>query len=445
MSGITWKKAGQEERLKELWKEARKQYPTLQAASEALAEHFTDPDRSHHAVRSKLKYWIKEGEVEDLVTASAEVELEDARDAVSREREIERYKSERDQYKDKYREVLEHLAFQDEMVSLAREIIEPLPPVSPPPPPDLAGGDEDPQSDILDVSDFHFGETVSGEQMRGINEYDFQIGKKRWQYLVEKVIDLRTNHHGVVPVKELNLNFLGDMVGGVLHDKEEYAQGSIVERVFIGASVLAQGVYDLLGTYPLIKIRGVVGNESRMAVRKKYRGRYVNWDFILYHMMRQYLRDQDRIEWEIPQSFFTVATIEGKEHLILHGDDIRAWNGIPFYGIRRAVAQFTQLQNMQDTRLDYIHLGHFHQGTSLPAYRGEVLVNGAGMGTDEYAFVALRGGGPPTQWFVGAHEKYGITWRYRIDLSFADEEIDEPRYTGELFHNVQDQLEDMGL
>lgn len=439
MPGISWEKSGDIEALKTLWGEVRKTQPSLNHAARLISKQIKG--RSQNAVREKLTAMLEDGEIEDL--ARQDMDIEAAREAVTVDATVKRHKDDAKTWKKRYEEVLEELAFQDKMLSFAKEMIAPLPPIKPAAYRPKVKGKESPQSDILNISDWHLGETISGEEMRGINEYSFAIAKKRYQYLVETVLDIRRAHHAAIPVKALHVNLLGDMATGVLHDKPEYAEGTILERVFIGAALIAQGLRDFAAYYPHVHVRGVPGNEARMTIGKKYRGRYVNWDTLLYHVCRLYLKDQENIEWEIPQSFFTMATIEGKEHLLYHGDDIRSWMNLPFYGIQRAVSQFTQLQQMQDAKLDYIHLGHFHQATTLPSYRGEIFVNGSGLGTDEFAFVALRAAGPPSQWYLGAHPEKGISWRYRIDLSFADEIT--PRYEGSLTENIQRQLEEMGL
>lgn len=440
MAGRAWSE-DEVETLKTLWADARVQYPDTTSASRAAAEHM--PGRSFHAVYNKVKVLLDAGDLEPVV--SMDMDPEAARDVIERETEINQLRSELTDLGRKYRDTLDALSEQADLLALTSERLDALPAIKPPAPPKVSKFKEDPQSDILNISDWHIGETVSGIEMRGINEYNFEVMKARWQYLIDTVRSVRVNHHAVIPVETLNVNFLGDMIGGVLHDKPEYSEGHVLDRLLIGGAVIAQGLRELAATYPKIITRWVPGNESRITVKKQYRGRYNNWDIYLAHIVRQYLRDQENIAFEIPESFFTEAHIEGWTHLLYHGDDIKSWSGIPFYGINRAVGQFTQLQQMQEARFDYLHIGHFHQDAKLPKYRGEVFINGTGMGTDEYAFVALRAAGPPKQRFMGCHQRYGITWRLPINLEFATTEIEKPRYVGHLKGDLVNQLEAMNL
>lgn len=365
----------------------------------------------------------------------------------------------------KYRRLLRQQAFEERLLTAAKAFLKTFTPVKAPTIPRLPESlRETPQADVANWSDFHWMETVDFDEMRGLNAYNFDMGKKRLEFLVDSMLNIRFRHHSVIPVKELNLNILGDLVSGEIHDELLATnEASYMEAVYIGGSVLAQAIRELAGHYPQVHIRSVPGNHARKAKQKSFKQRYVSWDQMMVHNARLMLRDQKNITWHIPKSFFTVAEIEGFKHLLYHGDDIKSWAGIPFYGISRAIGQFQQLISAEPmahpdpekraesdrlyepTMLDYIHIGHFHQATSLPMPRGELFVNGALIGTNEFAMGAMRAHSQPIQWFMGCHPEHGVTWRYPINVRAAHVNIPETRYRGEITGEIVAELEKAGL
>jgi hypothetical protein len=75
-------------------------------------------------------------------------------------------------------------------------------------------------------------------------------------------------------------------------------------------------------------------------------------------------------------------------------------------------------------RVRYYCVGHHHTASTLSDVDGELLVNGAWIGTDPFSYNALAGYRDPCQWLHGVHEKYGVTWRLGIKLR---SEIETPK------------------
>jgi hypothetical protein len=63
---------------------------------------------------------------------------------------------------------------------------------------------------------------------------------------------------------------------------------------------------------------------------------------------------------------------------------------------------------------------------------GELLVNGAWIGTDSYAYNSFAGYREPKQWIHGVNPRKGITWRMDVQLRTKDEAKGPKRYKVEL-------------
>jgi hypothetical protein len=76
----------------------------------------------------------------------------------------------------------------------------------------------------------------------------------------------------------------------------------------------------------------------------------------------------------------------------------------------------------------YFCMGHYHSASSLSDIDGELLVNGAWIGTDQFSYNALAGYREPSQLLHGCNPKYGVTWRLNVKLRHDSERQGPKRY-----------------
>jgi len=173
-----------------------------------------------------------------------------------------------------------------------------------------------------------------------------------------------------------------------------------------------------------------------------FKKRYTNWDYVFYQFLSVFLANNKDIKCSFPKSFFLVKEIEGWNFLALHGDSIKSWMRIPWYGIERAMWRLGDLLQSKKINIDYRILGHFHNTGELDRRPGEIIVNGSLMGGTEFSLMSLFVFDRPTQLFFGVHREKGATWRYpiRLDLPGVDDvkpysytrELDAGKYMKEL-------------
>ena len=68
------------------------------------------------------------------------------------------------------------------------------------------------------------------------------------------------------------------------------------------------------------------------------------------------------------------------------------------------------------------------RASTLSDIDGELLVNGAWVGTDAYAYNSFSGYREPAQWIHGVNAKHGITWRMNVKLRHESETNGPKRY-----------------
>lgn len=270
---------------------------------------------------------------------------------------------------------------------------------------------------ILQISDIQAGTYISSSATGGLNEYDQHKLEKQFKQLLHSITSIITRHKLTTPIRKLNVHLLGDMVEGMgifigqaQHtDQDLYWQFMNLERL------LEWFLVELLYLFDVIECSCIGGNHGRVG-KKGENPHFVNWDVFLYEMLRKSLQNYDRIKWNIPLAWWYVDHIQGHNFLLLHGDDIKMWNGIPFYGINRADAKWTQLLASKDIYYDYMELGHFHSPSELPRVKGEIIINGCWPGGSMFALKSLMTSGRPRQNLFGVHPEHGKTWSYGLWL-----------------------------
>lgn len=322
-------------------------------------------------------------------------------------------------YKKKYNQTLHLETSMDKIVNTIKDIIIPFPV---PKAPKKIKPLETTTSEhaVLNFSDMHIGEIVKKEETK-YNDYNFRIFCQRWSFLVDTIIDLLVNKLKGYHFEKLWINILGDCVCGIIHDElTTHSDLNILQQAMWAPYVVAQGIADLRKNLPVetINITGVIGNHGRTEQKKYFKESWVSWDYVFYQTLGTLLSNDKTIICNFPKSFFELVNINNQNCLLLHGSDIRSWLGIPFYGIQRTAAEFSEMLASENLFFEYLILAHFHNAAWLQKIKGSTMINGSFIGPTEYSIGKLRKATPPSQLLFGMHSKKRKTWEYNIDLSF---------------------------
>lgn len=154
--------------------------------------------------------------------------------------------------------------------------------------------------------------------------------------------------------------------------------------------------------------------------------------------MQQRLSQNPRINMEIPLTWWQTKTINGFDFLFLHGEDIKAWNGIPYYRIDRADARYTKLLQMQKAGFHYFCIGHHHNQAQIDSPVGEKIVNGNWVGGTGFSLKQIMTSSIPSQLLFLVHPQKGKSITQKIRLDFSSEE--NPIGNEQAFENETIQL-----
>ena len=273
------------------------------------------------------------------------------------------------------------------------------------------------ESAVLLNSCYHIGETVDPLQMGGLNAYDFDIFTRRFQQLIDTTLSFTQENLRGYKFDELWFVHLGDAVSGIIHKELETSNClNIVEQVTLGACVVAQGIRELCAVFPRVIFLGLPGNHGRTEQKYYFKNKsQVNWDHVFYNYLALFLRDQPNITFRLPFSFWAGFSIKNWFFHASHGDTIKSWNGIPFYGLNREVAKWSQIAAARGQFYHYYIRSHFHTRGSMQTDIGENILNGSLIGAGEYS-IAIPGVSDPTQTLFGVHARHGKTWELPISV-----------------------------
>lgn len=287
----------------------------------------------------------------------------------------------------------------------------------------------DEEEQVLQVGDWHGYEVVDYGEMRGFNEFNYEIMCNRAWMLVEKALMFADRERKMCELKKLHVSLLGDMVSGDIHSElAKTNEGTAFEAVLAIGTVLAQAIAKLAQEYDEVEITGVVGNHGRMTKKPAYKRRvFDNLDNMVYQFAKTQLAsliDQGRVSFNVPPSIDCVVERMGWLTLIEHGDENRSNGGMPYYGFDRSDANIRKMNRKQmgdpetETSTHHIReMGHFHQYGILD---GPLVMNMALIGPNEYSMNKLKKSCPPGQITYFLNEAKGIVGWHPIWLRDAD-------------------------
>lgn len=254
------------------------------------------------------------------------------------------------------------------------------------------------------LSDLHCGEVVEPEAVNGLNDFNFDVLKRRMDSMLKSMVSFaRTRAY---PIEELHIWLLGDNLSGNIH--EELAQTNefpVAEQCWRVADLLAGWIEQLVPYYPKIVVTGVAGNHPRTQKPHASKQVHDNFDWLAYKIIETRLANYKSVSCDFPRSGFIVVKIAGVNVLLFHGDGIRStMPGVPFGGVMRRWNELNKQYATQGVHLDAGAFGHFHQPNVI---QGQLFGNGSVIGTNEFGLKNFGGGDKPTQLLLTFHEDKG--------------------------------------
>jgi hypothetical protein len=268
---------------------------------------------------------------------------------------------------------------------------------------------------IAILSDWQLGKTTPS--------YSSEICEQRVREYTEKqatIVGIQRSDH---PVDRLAVFLVGDMIEGelIFPGQSYLIDSSLYQQMVVdGPRILGDYLRTSATQFTQVDVYAVPGNHGRLGGRSsKDMNPESNGDRMLYGITSQLTADVPNINWHITKGWHQVANLgERCKFMLLHGDQVRGYNGIPWYGwARKVLAWSTMARLWPDMEFDYVAAGHFHTPTNIYMNGVRVWINASTESHNEYALEQLAAAGEPAQWLLFAKEGKGVTAEYLVGLT----------------------------
>lgn len=274
---------------------------------------------------------------------------------------------------------------------------------------EIPQGDGDEEVAVLVLSDLQIGHKTPTTSMRIIGN--------RMDRLARRFIKVVFIHRKAYPIKRLKIFLLGDLIQsediGFKVGLDEL-EGVLMTQMFKGAiPMIEKLLLTLLPYFPDgIDVHTVSGNHGRL---DKFHADTTNWDTVIYRFLEGRLVQYPTIRWFIEgEKFYQKVRIWQKTFLLVHGDQIKMWMNIPWYGITQRAMRWQG--SLPGDKFHYMVLGHFHIISEFQWNDVGVFVNGCFVTDDQWVLKQIGMQSTATQWAFGVHPRKGVSWRYQIHL-----------------------------
>ena len=213
---------------------------------------------------------------------------------------------------------------------------------------------------VIHLSDEHADEIVLPERVNGLEEYNFNIACRRAERYIDGIIDWKNNKIRQNFTKAVIFCY-GDHVSGTIHKGTE---NSHFRNQFANSLAVGQlhGLMfrELAAHFDSISVVYVVGNHGRVDPQKNMRRALENLDYLVAETAALCCRDIDNLDFNIPDSYSAIVVVNGHRFHVSHGDDVKTWGGMPWYGLSKRTNKIQAIHYDVNQPINYHVTGHFH-------------------------------------------------------------------------------------
>jgi len=271
---------------------------------------------------------------------------------------------------------------------------------------------------VLLFSDLHIGRVnrfLNLNTGKAEETYNTKIFLKEAEILVHsihRVLDLLSP---TFQISKLWIFGLGDIIDNdlIFRGQRFFIDSSSGEQLWRGVKAITDIFKALLEIFKEIEVINVIGNHGRFTSQREASPVANNFDYHIMKILELAFINEDRIKFNLPDSWFAYPKINNFQYLLHHGDTIYSWMALPYYGIvRKSKARRNELP------FDIEMIGHFHTRMQIPlSSQSFTMVNGGWIPKDDYAWRQYGVISVPEQSFFGVSRKRARTWSFDLDLT----------------------------
>lgn len=282
---------------------------------------------------------------------------------------------------------------------------------------------------VKHITDSHMGAVQNADEIEHFNEFSPIICERRNIGFTQGFVDWVLLHRGPYNIKSCHVIFTGDLISGDIHDELRVTNAfPVPEQVVKAAQVHSTQLALLAPYFETVTVDFLTeDNHSRLTKKPQAKEAGLNsYGYLIGKLIEAYISKHENITFNIHAQHEKVVHVSNLNYLITHGHGIKAWMGIPWYGIERRTARestarqgiiMKDLSMAREVGFNKIIHGHFHTPFDTPLFS----CGGSVSGTDAYDHQAGRHSEPSqSAWMV--HPVWGEFNRINFQLKRYDSE-----------------------
>lgn len=283
--------------------------------------------------------------------------------------------------------------FQEELKESVANILKPLPKIKSPKITDKKTKDYVELVGML--NDTHIGAIIDGEEIGGINNFDFKEACRRFAFYVKQVANYKKAKRKNVGKLHLILN--GDLITGIIHGLETKGIHLMVHQVNAAVHIFTHSIAILAKEFPMIEVHGISGNHER-AIHKNHGKRavtevYDSYSNLIFYSLSVAFRDNKQISFNFPKTAYGFIDLPAGRAMYAHGDHIfssalgNPGKAINVKGVSNAIRDFNAGEIAKGNKpIKLLLLGHVHVFAHFITTDGvEVYISPSLSGLDGFA------------------------------------------------------------
>jgi hypothetical protein len=260
---------------------------------------------------------------------------------------------------------------------------------------------------VLMLSDWHVGEVISARETDGFGRFNYATAEERISNIVRDVGKWLDSMRHSYSIRELAVFGLGDYVSGDIHGELVATNEFPLPVQTARAGLLLGDVLRRLASFTPKLTAYMVGADNHGRLQKKPQAKQKtsnNMSYLVHQLAKEHLARCPNVTLEIAEGAKLLAPVGGFRFLMEHGDAVKGWAGLPYYGFGRLVGKEALRRMNTPKGFHYWVIGHFHVPGII---EGRTLVNGSLSGTSEFDHIQGRHAGPAQVAFL-VHPQHGI-------------------------------------
>jgi hypothetical protein len=260
---------------------------------------------------------------------------------------------------------------------------------------------------VIMLSDWHFEERVDADTINGLNEYNLDIAKIRWNKCIQNSLKLVQKERHTSEINDVIIWLGGDFITGYIHEELEesnYLSPTQATRFAKERIISALNFYNEYGKFNRITVVCNYGNHGRTNKKPRVSTGYKNsYEWMMYNDIADYFSTNSKFSFIIPNGLFAYVDLYDYSLRFWHGDTVSYGGGIGGLTVPliKAITRYDQT-----IKADYNFMGHYHQ---LFQATKNCIVNGSGIGFNAYAQRIGASNEQALQGFVIIDKVHGMT------------------------------------